>query len=118
MTKGEDTDIDGIKTSGIIETNLLENLPGREFRFKELNDLKPVSATDPEVINPAPSEIIECVFTTPTSKSFADDPLDFAAVTYTGERGVLFNHSFVKEERAILSVLIRLSNDFKPMTSF
>ena len=118
MTKGEGDDIDGIKTRGIIETNLLENLPGREFQFKELNDLKPVSATDSEVVNPAPSEIIECVFTTPTSKPFAEDPLDFAAMTYTAERGVFFNHSFVKKERAILSVLIRLSNDFKPITSF
>ena len=83
-------DIDCFKDSRIAEANLLGDLPGRELQFKELNDPKPISTTNPEPVNPASGEIMEGVFTPFASELFTADPVDLIAVTSTAETTVLF----------------------------
>ena len=83
-------DIDCFKDSRITKINLLGDFPGREFQFKELDNPKPISATNPMLVNPASGEIMECVFTPFTSEPFTDDPVDFIAPTSTAETTVVF----------------------------
>ena len=82
--------IDCFEDSRIIEATLLVDLPGRELQFKELNNPKPISATNPKVVNPASGEIMEIVFTQFTSKPFAADSVDLVAATFTAETTVVF----------------------------
>ena len=82
--------IDCFEDSRITEANLLVDFPGREFQFKELNNPKPVSATNPDFVHPASGEIMESIFTTFTSKPFASDSVNFVTATSTAETTVVF----------------------------
>ncbi len=83
-------DIEYFKDSRIAEADLLGDLPGREPQFKELNNPMPISASIPELINPASGEIMESVFKTFTSELFTVDPVDFIAPASTAETMVVF----------------------------
>lgn len=82
--------IDCFQDSRVAEVNLLADLPGRELQFKELNNPKPISATNPDFINPSSGEIMKGVFTPFTPKPFACDSVDFVASTSPAETTVVF----------------------------
>jgi len=82
--------VDCFKDSRIAEVNLLADLPGRELQFKELNNPKPISAANPDFINPSSGEIMKGVFTPFTSQPFACNSVDFVATTSPAETTVVF----------------------------
>jgi hypothetical protein len=82
--------MDCFENSRITEADLLADPPGRELQFKELNNPKPVSTTNPDLVNPSPGEIMEGIFTAFTSKPFTGDSVDFIAVTSNAETTVVF----------------------------
>jgi hypothetical protein len=68
----------------------LTDLPGRQLQFKELNDPKPISATNPNLVNPASGEIMEAILTASTSKLFTGDSVYGIAATSNAETTVVF----------------------------
>ena len=83
-------DSDCFKDSRITETNLLTDLPCRQLQFKQLNDPKPISATNPDLVNPSSGEIMEGILTASTSKLFTGDSVYGVAATSTAETTVIF----------------------------
>ena len=101
---------DRLQDRRITQAHLLCNLPGRNFEFKELNDPQPLLERDVQLIDPSIREVVERVFTSFTSVSSADDPIDFSASTACTKNRPIFPTRFSKEKSRSI---FRLSNKFK-----
>lgn len=106
----ESDDGDRLQDRRITQSHLQSDLPGRNLEFKELNDPQPLLERDVQLIDPSIREVVEGVFTSFASVSFADDPIYFSASTACTENRPIFPTRFFKEKSR---PVFRLSNEFK-----
>ena len=78
------------QNSGVTQSQLFSNPPGREFYFKELDDPQPLCTGDVDGIDPATCEVVKSVPTTSTAVAFISNFVDVAAATSTAETTVVF----------------------------
>lgn len=89
---------DRFENRRIAQTDLLGDLPGRNFEFKELNDPQPLLERDVQLIDPSIREVVEGIFTSFASVSSADDPIYFSASTACTKNKAIFPTPFSKEK--------------------
>lgn len=89
---------DRFKNRGIAQTDLLGDLPGRNFEFKELHDPQPLLERDVKLIDPSIREVVESIFTSFASVSSADDPIDFSRSTARTKNKAVFPTRFFEEK--------------------
>jgi hypothetical protein len=74
-------DLDSFKGCGITQTDLLSDPSGRNLQFKELDDPQPLLMADLNAIDPTVTEVMEGILTPLATVPFAQQPIDFIAVT-------------------------------------
>jgi hypothetical protein len=73
--------LDSLKGRGITQADLLSNSSGRNLQFKELDDPQPLLMADLNAIDPTVAEVMEGILTPLATVPFAQQPIDFIAVT-------------------------------------
>jgi small subunit ribosomal protein S9 len=90
--------MNSLKNCGMTKFNLLSDLPGRDLKFKELKDPKPLLIRDPESLNPSSSKISKGVSTSATPISFTTQAVNFIAPTSYAGTTVVFPTQPYKEK--------------------
>ena len=88
--------LDGFQSRGITQTNLLSNPASGDFQFKELDDPQPLLRADFDIVDPAVTEVMEGVLTPLATVSFAQQPVDFIAITSAAKNMPFFPAEFTQ----------------------
>jgi hypothetical protein len=91
-------DLDGFESRGITQTDLLSDLASRDLQFKELDDPQPFLMANLDTVNPTVTEVMEGVLTPLATVPFAQQPVDFIAVTPAAKNMPFFPAKFTQAQ--------------------
>jgi hypothetical protein len=95
---GHSYQIYSLQHRGITQFNLLSNPPGRDLKFKKLQNPEPLLIRNPQFVNPSSSKVCKGIFAFTTPVSFSTQSVDFIAPTSFAETAVSFPTQFYKEQ--------------------
>ena len=90
---------DQIKTfqgSRITQPRLLRRLARRNLQFKQLDQPQPALECNPQLAEPSSRKVMKRIATSFTTIPFADNPVDFIAVTAGAKNTAIFPTLFSK----------------------